>query len=119
MGLKAIVDNRFSGLFYDQQVFRPLRTGDRLTAYVQQVREDGKIDLILQPMGQQAAREFSDVLLEYLHQNGGHCALGDKSPAEDIYNTFGVSKKVFKKAVGDLYKRRLITISDEGLRVKG
>ena len=119
LGFKAIVDNRFGGMIYDQQVFRAMHTGDRLTAYIQQVREDGKIDLILQPLGQQAAREFSDVLLEYLHANGGHTELGDKSPAEDIYNTFGVSKKVFKKAVGDLYKRRLITVSDEGLRIKG
>jgi len=55
LGFKAIVDNRFGGMIYDQQVFRPLRTGDRLTAYIQQVREDGKIDLLLQPMGQQAA----------------------------------------------------------------
>ena len=118
LGFKVIVDNRFGGMIYDQQVFRPLRTGDRLTAYIQQVREDGKIDLLLQPMGQQAAREFSDVLLDYLHQNGGRTALGDKSPAEDIYNTFGVSKKVFKKAVGDLYKRRLIIISDDGIKLK-
>ncbi len=116
MGFKAIIDNRFGGMIYDQQVFRPLHTGDRLTAYIQQVREDGKIDLILQPMGQQAAREFSDVLLEYLQKNGGRTILCDKSPAEDIYNTFGVSKKVFKKAVGDLYKRRLITITDNGIK---
>ena len=115
MGFKAIIDNRFGGMIYDQQVFRPLHTGDRLTAYIQQVREDGKIDLILQPMGQQAAREFSDVLLEYLQKNGGRTILCDKSPAEDIYNPFGVSQKVFKKAVGDLYKRRLIEITEEGI----
>ncbi len=115
LGFKAIVDNQYGGMIYDQQVFRSLRTGDRLTAYIQQVREDGKIDLILQPMGQQAAHEFSDVLLEYLQHNGGHTVLGDKSPAEDIYSTFGVSKKVFKKAVGDLYKRRLIVIKEDGI----
>ena len=115
LGLKAIVDNRFSGLLYDQQMFREPHTGDRLTAYVQQVRPDGKIDLILQPLGQQAATEFSEVLLQHLQTNGGHTPLGDKSPAEEIYAVFGVSKKVFKKAVGDLYRRRIITIGDDGL----
>ncbi len=116
LGFKAIVDNQFGGLLYDHQIFRELHTGDRLTAYVQYVRGDGKIDLMLQPIGQQAAKEFSDVLLEHIRNNGGHTTLGDKSPAEEIYNVFGVSKKVFKKAVGDLYKRHLIAITDEGLK---
>ena len=116
LGLKAIVDNRFGGLLYDHQMFRELRTGDKVTAYIQQVREDGKIDLQLQSIGQKAARDFSEVLLEHLKNNGGQTTLGDKSPAEEIYAVFGVSKKVFKKAIGDLYKRRLITITDEGLR---
>ena len=116
LGFKTIVDNQFGGLLYDHQIFRELHTGDRLTAYVQYVRGDGKIDLMLQPIGQQAAKEFSDVLLEHIRNNGGHTTLGDKSPAEEIYNVFGVSKKVFKKAVGDLYKRHLIAITDEGLK---
>lgn len=115
LGLKVIVNNRYAGLLYDDQVFRQLRTGDRTKAYVQQVRPDGKIDLMLSRTGQAAVHDFSDTLLEYLRENGGHTILGDKSPAEDIYATFGVSKKVFKKAVGDLYKQRLITIGDDGL----
>ena len=118
LGFKAIVDNQYGGLLYDHQIFRDLHTGDRLTAYVQYVRGDGKIDLMLQPIGQQAAKEFSDILLEHIRNNGGHTTLCDKSPAEEIYSVFGVSKKVFKKAVGDLYKRHLITISDDGIRVK-
>ena len=115
LGLKAIVDNRYSGLLYDQQLFREVRTGDRLKAYVQYVRPDGKIDLILQPLGQRAATEFSETLLRHLQTNGGRTPLGDKSPAEEIYAVFGVSKKVFKKAVGDLYKRQLITLDEEGI----
>ena len=59
--------------------------------------------------------DFSEVLLRYLQENGGRCELGDKSPAEDIAARFGVSKKIYKKAVGDLYRRRLITISDSGI----
>lgn len=117
LGFKAIVNNKYSALIYDNQVFRPLRTGDRLEAYVHLVRPDGKIDITLQPTGQQAALDFSDALLRYLQQNGGRTVLGDKSPAEDIYEAFGVSKKVFKKAVGDLYKRHLVTLTSEGIEL--
>ena len=117
MGLKAIVDNEFGGLLYDDQIFKNVRTGDRLKAYVQQVRPDGKIDLILQQQGQKAVSDFSEILLEHLRLNGGQSPLGDKSPAEEIYSVFGVSKKVFKKAVGDLYKRRLIEIHPDGLKL--
>ena len=115
LGFKAIVDNRYAGLLFDDEIFRPLHSGDRLTAYVKQVRPDGKIDLSLQKKGQKAVVDFSDILLSHLQTNGGHTPLGDKSPAEEIYAVFGVSKKVFKKAVGDLYKRRLITITPTGL----
>ena len=115
LGLKAIVDNQYGGLLYDQQMFREVHTGDRMKAYVQNVRPDGKIDLILQPLGQRAATEFSETLLRHLQTNGGRTPLGDKSPAEEIYAVFGVSKKVFKKAVGDLYKRQLITLDGNGI----
>ena len=117
LGFKAIVNNQFSAQLYDNQVFRPLHTGDRVEAFVHLVRPDGKIDITLQPAGQQAALDFSDTLLQYLEQNGGRTVLGDKSPAEEIYEAFGVSKKVFKKAVGDLYKRRLVTITPEGIEL--
>ena len=115
LGFKVIVDQQYGGVIYDTQVFRELHTGDALQAYIQQVRPDGKLDLMLQRPGQDAVKDFSDILLDYLLTNNGHTVLCDKSPAEDIYATFGVSKKVFKKAVGDLYKRRLIEISEEGL----
>ncbi|MCF0196415.1 MAG: GntR family transcriptional regulator [Bacteroidaceae bacterium] len=115
MGLKAIVDNQFGGLLYDNQLFRDVRTGDRLTAYVRQVREDGKIDLMLQPMGQDAVHDFSDTLLDYIRKAGGHINLCDKTPADEIYALFGVSKKVFKKALGDLYRQHLIIILPDGV----
>ncbi len=117
LGFKVIADNKFGALLYDSQVFRDIHTGDRLKAYVKQVRPDGKIDLMLQPEGKAAVEDFSEVLLQHLRTNGGRTVLGDKSPAEEIYSVFGVSKKVFKKAVGDLYKRRLITISEDGLKL--
>lgn len=115
LGFKAIVDNKYQGLIYDGQIFQPLHSGDRLKAYIDHVRQDNKIDLTLQPTGRRQTEEFSDVLLRYLKENGGRCDLGDKSPSELIQDRFKVSKKVYKKAIGDLYRRRLITISDEGI----
>ena len=117
LGLKAIVDGRYGGLLYDTQMFRTLRTGDRVKGYISQVRPDGKLDLSLQCPGQRGVEDFSAQLLRHLQMNGGQTPLGDKSPAEEVYALFGVSKKVFKKAVGDLYRQRLIEISDTGIRL--
>ena len=117
LGLKAIVDGRYGGLLYDTQMFRSLRTGDRVKGYISQVRPDGKLDLSLQCPGQRGVEDFSAQLLRHLQMNGGQTPLGDKSPAEEVYALFGVSKKVFKKAVGDLYRQRLIEISDTGIRL--
>ena len=117
LGFKVIIDNSYPGLVYENQVFRHITTGDRLKGYIDIVRPDGKIDVTLQPTGRRMTEEFSETLLNYLHENNGRCPLGDKSPAELIADTFKVSKKTFKKAIGDLYKRRLITISDDGIRL--
>ena len=117
LGLKAIVDGRYGGLLYDTQMFRTLRTGDRVKGYISQVRPDGKLDLSLQCPGQRGVEDFSAQLLRHLQMNGGQTPLGDKSRAEEVYALFGVSKKVFKKAVGDLYRQRLIEISDTGSRL--
>ena len=67
--------------------------------------------------GRQRVLDFAEVLLRYLHEHDGYCDLGDKSPAEDIYERFQISKKDYKKAIGDLYRRRLITISEDGIRL--
>ena len=74
-----------------------------------------KVERYQKHNGYERALDFSDELLRYLQEHDGRCTLGDKSSAEDIAQTFGVSKKIYKKAVGDLYRRRLITISDEGI----
>ena len=104
------MDNAFSGLIYRDQIFQCVHTGDRLKGYIAQVRPDGKIDCTLQPTGQKQTQDFAETLLSYLKEHGGVCNMGDKSEAEDIKRTFQVSKKVFKRAIGDLYKRRLITV---------
>lgn len=117
LGFKAIVENKFSGLLYQNELFQYVETGMQLKAYVKQVREDGKIDLELQKGGAKKVDDFADVLLQHLKDNGGFTSLNDKSAAEDIYAAFEVSKKTFKKAVGDLYKKRLITLEERGIRL--
>ena len=117
LGFKAIIDNAYAGLIYRDQIFKYVHTGDRMKAYVANVRTDGKIDLTLQHTGRQQTLDFSETLLTYLHEHGGSCDLGDKSDAEEIKARFEVSKKVYKKAIGDLYRRRLITITDGGIHL--
>ena len=117
LGFKVIVNNKFQGLIFENQIFQPLHSGMKLKAYVDHVRKDGKIDIVLQQTGRQQTLDFAETLLRYLYENDGFCNLGDKSPAELIYDRFQVSKKAYKKAIGDLYKRRLITIEDEGIRL--
>ena len=117
LGFKAIIENMYSGLLYDSEIFQTLHTGDTLKAYIKQVREDGKIDLILQKPGFEKVDDFSKTLYHYIADHGGRIGLNDKSPAEEIYDVFGVSKKTFKKAVGDLYKKRLILLHEDGLEL--
>ena len=117
LGFKAIIENMYSGLLYDSEIFQTLHTGDTLKAYIKQVREDGKIDLILQKPGFEKVDDFSKTLYQYIADPGGRIGLNDKSPAEEIYDVFGVSKKTFKKAVGDLYKKRLILLHEDGIEL--
>lgn len=118
LGFKAIINNEYGGLIYENEIFQPICTGMQLKAYVKQLRPDSKIDLVLQQKKVQAqVDDFAQQLLDYIRQQGGTTTWGDKSAAEDIYQTFGVSKKVFKRTVSDLYKRRLIVITPDGLQL--
>ncbi|MBR3718162.1 MAG: GntR family transcriptional regulator [Bacteroidaceae bacterium] len=118
LGFKAIVENKYAALLYDSEIFQPLHTGMQLKAFVKQVREDGKIDLILQKAGPRKVDDFAETLLKYIREHNSFTSFNDKSDAEEIYQTFGVSKKTFKKAVGELYKMRLIILQPDGIRLK-
>ncbi|RRD93309.1 GntR family transcriptional regulator [Bacteroides heparinolyticus] len=118
LGFKAIIEHQYGGLLYESEIFRPLQAGMTLKAYVKQVREDGKIDLMLQKPGAGKVEDFAVTLLEHIREQGGTTSLNDKSPAEDIYAVFGVSKKTFKKAVGDLYKKQLVILEDNKIRIR-
>lgn len=118
LGFKAIVDGTYGGLIYQNELFREIHTGDKLKAYVKAVRNDGKLDIALQQQGQQNVTDFAHQLFTYISEcPQGFCPYHDKSDAEDIYEEFKVSKKTFKKAVGDLYKHHLITIQPNGLQL--
>lgn len=117
LGFKVIIDNAHAGLLYDSQVFRNLHTGDEVKGYISNIRPDGKVDVALQKSGHVHTTDFAARLLRYLETQGGRCRLGDKSSAEDIKEQFGVSKRTYKQAVGDLYKRRLITITEHGIEL--
>lgn len=117
LGFKAIVDNKYGGLLYQNEIFQPLRTGMRMQAYVKQVRDDAKIDLELQRGGARKVDDFAEVLLRYIKEHEGSIPFHDKSNAEDIYDTFGVSKKTFKRAVGELYKKHLIVLEEQEIRL--
>jgi len=117
LGFKVIIDNAYAGLLYDTQIFRNIHTGDRVKGYISNIRKDGKIDVKLQKSGHEQVTDFAQVLLKYLQTQGGRCRLGDKSDAEEIKEQFGVSKRTYKQAVGDLYRQRLIKITENGIEL--
>lgn len=120
LGYPVVINNLFDGLVYKNEVFKPIKTGDKLTGYVKKIREDDKIDISLHPIGY---TNFNDVNANMVYQklmdNKGFLALGDKSDAEKIYATFGISKKAFKKAIGALYKQKKILIKPDGITLSG
>lgn len=117
LGWKAIINQQYAGVIYKNEVFVNLETGQITKGFVKKIREDYKIDLMLQQPGFEKVDEFSTNLHDMLISEGGFLPFTDKSPAEDIYEKFGVSKKTFKKAVGDLYRSRLIILEDNGIRL--
>lgn len=117
IGFKVIINNKYGGLIYDTQVFRNLHTGDQVKGYITNIRPDGKVDVSLQKKHHDHTVDFAETLLRYLQTQGGRCRLGDKSDAEEIKEQFGVSKRTYKQAVGELYKRRLIVITENGIEL--
>lgn len=122
LGYKVIVDNKHWGMVYKNEIFTEVGAGDFLTGYVKKVREDEKLDISLQPVGYRQAvgdGALATRIMEQLQQAGGFLPYGDKTDAQIIADTFGCSKKNFKKAIGALYKAQRITISPDGIRIVG
>jgi predicted RNA-binding protein (virulence factor B family) len=117
LGFKAIVNNTHWGLLYQNELFQPLRKGQKLDGYIKKIRDDQKIDLSLHHPGYGKVVSLTDNILIKLKENDGVLMLSDKSPPEAIYAAFGVSKKVFKQAIGALYKKKLITLDKNGIKL--
>ena len=113
LGYKAVINNTHIGLIYKNEVFQPLTHGEKLKGFIKTIREDRKIDLCLQLPGKDARDDLNTRILNHLKNNDGESTLTDKSSPEDIYQCFAVSKKNYKKAIGMLYKKRLIWIEED------
>ncbi len=117
LGNRVIINEKHLGLLYANETFRTIKMGERTKGYIKQVRKDGKIDVVLEKPGYSSIEKNAQVLLQKLENNNGHLPLTDKSPPDLIAQQLGMSKKTFKKSVGALYKRRLITIEKDSIRL--
>ena len=117
MGYKAVINHTHLGLIFKDDAFKPLKYSQKLIGYIKAIRDDGKIDLTLQPKGKAARKQLTEQILDYLKQQGGVSNLTDKSPPEAIYQQFNVSKGSYKKALGALYKQRKILIEQDEIRL--
>jgi len=117
LGYKAIVEDAFWGLIYQNEIFESIAPGDVRTAFIKKVREDGKIDLILQKTGFAKTVDTQSFVLQKLIDNNGFLPFNDKSSPEQIQQEFSMSKKNFKMAIGMLFKQRKIAILKDGIRV--
>jgi len=118
LGFNAIINNKHLGVIYKNEIFQPLRKGERIKGYIKKIREDEKIDLLLQKPGYAKIDDISMKIVEVLKKHDGFLPVTDKSDPDTIYELFGVSKKTYKKAIGALFKFRIIDIEDKGVRLK-
>ncbi|WP_075882008.1 CvfB family protein [Vreelandella massiliensis] len=117
LGMKVVVNHRYWGLVYQDDLTQPLRRGQTLAGYVKQRRDDGRLDISLLPPGEARLDVVGDKVLQALRESGGYLPLGDKSPAHEIKARLGVSKSAYKQAIGRLYKRELITLEPYAIRL--
>ncbi len=118
LGYLAVINNKQYGLIYHNEVYSNLRIGDTTQAFVKKIKDTGEIDLSLQKIGFTHVNDQTDVILNHLKKNGGFLNLNDDSAPEEIQARLKISKKVFKKAIGILYREKKITIEEQGIRLK-
>ena len=116
LGFQVMINQKHGGLVYQNEVFRPVEVGDVTKGYIKQIREDGKIDVSLEPLGVASIEPNSRKILDAINRNNGVLKLSDKSSPEDIERELHMSKKLFKKAIGGLYKNKLIVIDKHEIR---
>lgn len=119
LGYNVVVNQYHKGLIYANEVFQPLEIGDSLKGYVKKIREENKLDISLQKTGYEVVEPVAKQILEEVTKSKGFLNLSDNSSPEDIYKRLKISKKVFKKAIGGLYKQGIIRITDDGIYLVG
>ena len=117
IGYKAIINGTHWGVLYYNEVFQSLKSGQKTKGYIKKVRDDNKIDLSLQKLGYEKVDDITETILGVLKEQGGFISVSDKSTPETIHKLFGVSKKTYKKAIGAIYRKRLITIENNGIKL--
>jgi len=117
MGYKAIINNSHWGVLYKNEVFQKLEKGHKIKGLIKRIREDKKIDLSLYATGYKKVEDLLETILTSLKVHDGFIPLNDKTPPQDIYAFFGVSKQSYKNAIGGLYKKKLIRIDPDGIRL--
>ena len=116
LGTKVIINKKYHGLLFNNEIFQELELGQHIKGYIKKIRTDGKIDVSLQKISYKNIEPDAKKILDLLEKNNGFVSLNDKSDPNLIKSYLGISKKSFKKAVGSLYKKRLITIEKKGIR---
>jgi len=117
LGYQMIINNTHLGLLHHHEALHVIKHGEKLKGFIQNVREDRKIDLCLYQQASDKTDEVTDLILYKLKASDGFLALNDKSDPKDIQMIFGVSKKMFKKAIGSLYRQKSITLEENGIRL--
>ena len=117
LGAKAAINKEYIGLLYKNEMFQDIKLGEKMKAFIKNIREDGKIDLTLQQQGYRSMRSTTDKILSELKKAGGTLPFNDKSSPEAIREKFQISKSVFKKSIGSLYKQKKIVITKEGIKL--
>jgi predicted RNA-binding protein (virulence factor B family) len=118
IGVKVIINERFEGMLYKDEVYRKLSIGEELTGFIKKIRDDNKIDVTLRKGGLQDIDDARARVLERLREQGGFLPLSDNSSPELIRERLQMSKKLFKKAIGGLYKDEIIEIKQDGIHLK-
>lgn len=118
LGINVIVNGKYQGLLYHNEIFQPLKRGEIIKGFVKKLREDGKLDVTLHKFGYRKVEPNAEKIMKQLKEKGGMLRLTDKSNPQEIVEQLQMSKKTFKKAIGALYKQRLIGIEDDGIYLK-
>lgn len=115
LGYKCIVDGTYWGMLFYNEVFQTLFKNQELSGFIKNIREDGKLDLTLYKAGSKGSDDIGEKIIAKLEAENGFLAFNEKTTPEKIYDTFGVSKKKYKMALGGLYKKRLVEIKADGI----